>query len=246
MESILKIIIVILVLITANLLAEDYLDLNFFIEPQFEHNEINMVNLLIDSNENDSIPQINIFAGRLLQKPQSDSLMVHLLNTLQPQIVSPIDYLFRDKNLQIELLISNIESDSIVIVKHKIIVADSFRVGMFSIYTPDFVVKNNIEASFDFDIFQIAKQQSEILKKETDFVIMLSNVSKYIDKNIVKNIPVDAVVSFDYQKKRNEMLNHKTMFYSILSKKDKFGKLRLTFNKGKINQKWKSIEFDAK
>ena len=228
--------------------AEDYLDLNFFIEPKFEFKYTNFINFLIKNIRNDSIRQVNIFAGRILEKPQSDSLTVEFLNTIKPSLTSPVDYLFYEKNLNFKLLISNIESDSIPIIKNEIIRTDSMKVGIFAIYTPDFVVKNNIadHAKFDFDVFDIAKEQAEYLTKKTDYVIMLSNLSNYIDNDIVQDIPVDVVVSFDYQKKSNELFsNHQTMFYSILTNQGYYGKLRLIYKDGKIREKWQEIEFNA-
>lgn len=229
-----------------SLFAEDYLDINFFIEPRFEHDQINMVNFLVKNIRNDSIRQVNAFAGRLLEYPQSDSLTAMFINALEPEIISPVDYFFYDKSINHNLLISNIESDSIPIIKNKIIQCDSFKVGIFSLYTPDFVVKNKIadHVRLDTKVFEIAKKQAKFLEKKTDYVIMLSNLTKYIDNDIVKDIEVDAVVSFDYQKKRNELLsNRNTNFYSILTKNGNYGKLRLTYHNGKVRGKWKEIEF---
>ena len=237
-----------IILIAGTALAEDYLDLNFFIEPKFEHKEMNMVNFLMKNIQNDSIRQENIFAGKIFAPPQSDSLTVEFLNMIKPDLTSPVDYLFYEKNVDFKLLISNIESDSIPIIKNAVIKADSFKVGIFSIYTPDFVVKNKIadHTRFDFDVFDIARKQANLLAKHTDYVIMLSNMSKYIDNDIVKKLPVDAVVSFDYQKKNNELLsNHLTMFYSVLTNQGNYGKLRLTYRNGKIRENWREIEFDV-
>lgn len=237
-----------IILSTGIALAEDYLDLNFFIEPKFEHIEMNMVNFLVKNIQNDSIRQENIFAGKILAPPQSDSLTVYFLNKVQPFSVSPVDYLFFEKNVGFKLLISNIESDSIPIIKNMVIETDSFKVGIFSIYTPDFVVKNKIadHAIFDFNVFDIASQQANLLAKHTDYVIMLSNLSKYIDSDIIKKLPVDAVISFDYQKKNNGLLsNHLTMFYSVLTNQGNYGKLRLTYRNGKIRESWREIEFDV-
>ncbi len=235
-----------LALLVSYLCAEDYLDINFFIEPRFEHEQINMVNFLVKNIKNDSIRQVNAFAGRLLAEPQSDSLVVEFINALEPEIVSPVDYLFNNNAIESDLLISNIESDFIPIIKNKIIKCDSFKVGIFAIYTPDFTVKNKIasHAKLDTKIFEIAKKQTKYLSKKTDFVIMLSNVSKYIDNDIVKGLDVDAVVSFDYQKKKNELFSNRvTNFYSILTKYGNYGKLRLKYHKGKVRGSWEELEF---
>jgi len=240
------ILLIMLLLIAAGLIANDYLDINFFIEPRFEHEKINMINFLIKNIRNDSIRQVNAFAGRLLQEPQSDSLIAIFINALSPEIISPADYFFFDKSIECEMLMSNIESDSILIIKNRIIKCDSFKVGVFAIYTPDFTVKNDIatHAKLKTDIFRIAKEQATYLAKKTDFIIMLSNVGKYIDNDIVEDLHVNAIVSFDYQKKRNELFpNRKTNFYSILTKNGKYGKLRLEFYKDEIKGSWSEVEF---
>ena len=70
---------------------------------------------------------------------------------------------------------------------------------------------------------------------------MLSNVSKYIDNDIVNGLDVDAVVSFDYQKKRNELFSNRvTNFYSI------FHSLPLLVREESINcsdQKYQPSEY---
>lgn len=242
-----RIFVLLILLLLSSLCAEDYLDINFFIEPKFEHDKLNMVNFLTKNIRNDSIRQVNAFAGRILSEPQSDSLTVLFINSLKPEIISPVDFLFSHTNLDCELLISNIVSDSIPIIKNKIIKSDSFKVGLFSIYTPDFTVKNNIanHAKLNTEIFKIAKEQAKYLSSETDYVIMLSNVSKYIDNDIVKELSIDAVVSFDYQKKRNELLsNRSTYFYSILTNNGAYGKLRLRYKNGEILENWTTVKFD--
>jgi len=71
---------------------------------------------------------------------------------------------------------------------------------------------------------------------------MISNLSKYIDKEMVKELPVDIVLSSDYLKKTNGMLNDRTRFYSVVSEDGKFGKLRLTLSNGKVDFDWQEDE----
>ncbi|MCF7858661.1 MAG: hypothetical protein K9N07_04975 [Candidatus Cloacimonetes bacterium] len=239
-------VIFILFVLVRCLIAVEYLELNFFIEPQFEHEQMNMTNFLVKNIRNDSIRQVNVFAGRLLSTPQSDSLTAFFINTIKPDIVSPVDYYFFDRSLQVDLLISNIESDSIAIIKNQIIHCDSFKVGIFSLYSPDFSVRNVVSkhAKLKTDIFKIAKDQVQYLAGETDYIIMLSSLSKYIDNDIVNNLDVDAVVSFDYQQKSNEILsNLLTKFFSVITKNGNYGKLRLEFKNGRVREKWEEVEF---
>ena len=94
-----KIILLVFILfVFGSIFAEDYIDINFFIEPRFEHDQINMVNFLVKNIRNDSIRQVNAFAGRILAEPQSDSLITVFISALEPEIISPVDYYFFDKS----------------------------------------------------------------------------------------------------------------------------------------------------
>ena len=222
----------------------EIIDLNFFIEPRFEAAEIESLTTIIENSLCDSIKQNNFFAGRILKNAESDSLVLFALESLPCDFASPTDYFFFDTNSNVNILASNIFSDSISFLENAIVETDSFKVGIFSLYTPDFVVKNNINPNvfFEFNVFKIAEKQVNILKEKTDFIILLSNLTKFIDEDIVKNLPIDAVISFDYQSKRDEIFSNKrTHFYSILTKYGKFGKLRLKYEKGKIKKDWEEI-----
>lgn len=226
----------------------EYLDLNFFIEPKFEENNFNKSRFILENTITDSLVQINIFAGQILQKTKSDSSVISFLDSVNCQYASPTDYLFSEGNddLNFEIITSNIRKDTIPIIENVILQADSFSVGIFSLYSPDFVVKNKIdaEAEFIYDVFRVAKEQAKFLEKKTDFIVMMSNVTKYIDEDIVRELPIDAVVSFDYQKSKCELLSNKiTEFYSILSHRGKFGKLRFTFENGKLESEWIEKKF---
>ncbi len=221
----------------------EYLDLNFFIEPKFDDSNLDKEKFILENTFNDSIIQINIFAGKILKNAESDSSVIAFLDSINCQYACPTDYLFYEgsNTLNFKIISSNIKKDTIPIIENIILQTDSISIGIFSIYTPDFTVKNEINpnAEFDCDVFKIAKEQAKYLTKKTDLVIMMSNVTKYIDEDIVKKLPVDVVVSFDYQKKKNGLLsNNKTDYYSILSNRGKFGKLRLKYENGKITREW--------
>ena len=221
----------------------EYFDLNFFIEPKFNESNSDKENFILENTINDSIIQINIFAGKILKNAESDSSVISFLDSVNCQYACPTDYLFYkgSDTLNFKILASNIKKDTIPLIENIIMQTDSISVGIFSIYTPDFVVKNEINpiAEFDFDVFQVAKEQAKYLAKKTNLVIMMSNVTKYIDEDIVSKLRVDVVVSFDYQKKKNGLFsNNRTDYYSILSYRGKFGKLRLVYENGKLKNKW--------
>ncbi len=221
----------------------DYLDLNFFIEPKFDDSNLDKENFILENTINDSIIQINIFAGKILKNAESDSSVIAFLDSVNCQYACPTDYFFYEGSdtLNFQIIASNIKHKQIPIIENIILQTDSISVGIFSIYSPDFTVKNEInpDSEFDCDVFQIAKEQAKYLAKKSDLVIMMSNVTKYIDEDIVSKLPVDVVVSFDYQKKKNELFfNKRTDYFSILSHRGKFGKLRLVFEKGKLDYEW--------
>jgi len=243
------IVIIVLIMILGILTAEDYIDLNFFVEPHFEYDNLNMVNFLIKNIQADSIQQVNIFGGKILQKAATDSMIIDFLNSVEPELTSPTDYLFSNQIIDFNLLASNIQSDSIPIIKNQIFVTDSIRVGIFAIYTPDFTVKNDLpeHVKFNFEIPDVIEEQVIQLAKQTDVIVMFSDLSKFIDADLMKKYEIDAVVSFDYQKKRNERLaNHKTRWYSILTNKGNYGKLRIKYTGGDYSVSWQEVEFGVK
>jgi hypothetical protein len=71
---------------------------------------------------------------------------------------------------------------------------------------------------------------------------MFSNLGKYIDSDIVQNLPVDGVISFDYREQRDELFrNGRTYFYSVNG--NQIGQLTLVYKNGKISKKWREIDF---
>ncbi|MCF7794612.1 MAG: hypothetical protein K9N09_11715 [Candidatus Cloacimonetes bacterium] len=241
--------ILILLIIVISLASKEYLDLNFFIEPNFDPIDANMVNFLIKNIENDSIIQFNVFAGRTLEKAVPDSVTLDFLNFIKPDLVSPTDFHFHKFNADFNLLMSNVLCDSVPILDRYIIETDSMKIGIFSIYTPDWTVVNDLPeyVELDFNFFDLTKQIAKDLAPQTDFIILLSNLTKYVDKDLINTLPIDVVVSFDYKKTNNEKINRgKSFYYSILTKNGKYGKMRLTFSDNRVNHNWQEVDFRVK
>ncbi|MBN2460279.1 MAG: hypothetical protein JXB60_01630 [Candidatus Cloacimonetes bacterium] len=239
---------IILFFLISVLRGEEVLELNFFNYPEFDF--LDMRNIVSDIQKAvaDSVQQVNFFSGRILKNKVSDIYILTFLNTIPCNYACPTDYLFSitNRGLNFSLLAANINCEQIDILENTIIEADSMKIGVFSLYSPDFMVKKNIPETvrFNFDVFNVAYKNARKLAIKSDYVIMISSLSKFIDQDIVSNLPVDTVISFDYQKKDNGILpNERTHFFSILSKHRIYGKLRLIYRNGSITHHWSEHQF---
>ena len=239
-----KIVTLILLSIAVGLFAQSRLEINIFNEPQFKYEEINFVDFMFKNIKADSVSQVNILSGKVLSKPQNDSLTVSFLNRIKPDIACPTDYYYQNTDDNFNLLSSNVASDSIFFMDSVIVPADSFKVGFLAINSPDNFVKNGKpeHINLDYDMFDITREKSRQLAQKCDVVILLSNMGKFVDKSMIAGTEVDFVLSFDYQKKRNETFKSGQKFYSILSRKGKYGKLVLDYRHGKLSSDWQQIE----
>lgn len=233
-------------LIMTTLFAVPLVDLNFFIEPQFEQDFD--VELITQSTLNDTIPQINIAAGRIFSESVSDSLYLFKLDLMEIDYASPVGFKFGYDTLEFEteIISANVISDSLAYQRSIIIPLDGYTIGFTSIYTPDYAVKFPIDekSEFRFDIFDIASKQSQYLSHFADLVIMLSNVGLYIDRDLVQGLPVDVMLSFDYQTYNNRILNSgRTSYYSIRSDTGNFGKLRIFRKEDELHYEWSVHQF---
>lgn len=235
-----------LILTAATLFAAVLVDLNFFVEPQFETDFD--FEIIKHKAANDTIPQINIAAGRIFAQTTPDSLLLHNLELMGIDYASPVGFMFGyDPALFATQIISaNVVSDSATFQRSIVIPQDGYTVGITSIYTPDYAVKFPIDelAEFRFDIFDIAKKQTQYLSHFTDFVILLSNAGLYIDRDLVEGLPVDVMVSFDYQTYNQRILNSgRTNYFSIRSDSGEFGKLRIFQRENELRFEWSEHQF---
>ena len=237
-----------LVLFVNQLFSEDTLIINLINEPKFDFFEFNDFNERYVETDRDSITSIDILSGQILDEKKSDIYLLAFLNSISCDYACPTDYQFSRKNygMQFKILASNIDCDTLEIIDNAIVESDSIKVGIFALYTPDFAVKNDLPEGIDFnpDVFRTAYRQAKVLAISCDYVLMLSNLGKFIDHDIVNNIPVDVVVSFDYQKKENGYLaNKRTRFYSIVSGNKKFGRLEFRLRNGRSDFVWQEINY---
>jgi len=238
-----RVLTLLLLLLTLEIAAVDYLDINLFVDPEFKMEELNLVNFQLKNLVNDSIPQTTILAGDIISGTVSDSIVIEALNMFNPDLALPTGYHYTSQEINFPLMATNIISDSLKIISNKIIRSDSLSVGIFGIYSPDFSVKYKLDAKMNFQSFKLIQRYSKALAEEVDVVIMLSALGKYIDRDAVKDLPIDFVLSFDYKKGRTEKFHKKTNFYSIISTSGKYGKLRLKYENGEISHDWQQIQF---
>lgn len=230
----------IILLMSFSLVASDALEIFVFNHPKYDFYDYNAVNSWQDSITVDSLKQIHIFSGEILSDYIDDVFPLTFLQQVKCDLALPTDYLFHktSDNMHFKLLASNITSDSLLLFDHFITETDSMKIGFFSIYTPDLAVKNQFssKAEINYKVFQLTAQYAEALALKCDYVVMLSSLSKIIDVDIVKDLPIDLVISFDYQTKKSGLLaGGKTQYISVNTANNKVGKISLEYDKGNIS-----------
>ena len=242
---------IIFFLIITNLYSRDVININFFNEVRIDKNKIweesQRINKFILSQKG---MNINIFSGRIIKHPHSDSLLIFALNKMVCTLSTPTDFHFSNPVIRpdFKILAVNIKNKRLPIRKRYIIKNDSLKIAILAVYTPDTFIKNRLskDAVFDYDFIKRLKEEVNELKQpkyKISKIILLSNLSKPIDKEIAKKVPVDIILSFDYKKRSMKKLTKTTTFYSVLSKNRKVGKLKLIYEKGKIIYDWQILSY---
>ncbi len=246
-----KIIILLFFVISIKILAIDEIDINFFNEPKFDKNNIeetaNKINKFILKQKGNNI---NLFSGKIIKQNHSDSLLIFTLNKLICNIAAPVDFKFSNPKIRpnFKIISLNIKNKRLPIQEQYVIKSDSIKIAIIGVYTPDILVKNGIsdDAIFDYNFFKKVKNKVKELrnpKKKIDKIILLSNLSKPIDKKLALFAKPDIVLSFDYKKRSSGYLTKDTKFYSVLSSQGKVGKLKIIYHKGKIKYLWEIIKY---
>ncbi len=94
---------------------------------------------------------------------------------------------------------------------------DDATIRVFSLYSPDTIVKHPIYKPNRFD-YNLVKLVDEAFsgKDSTDFDILVTNLPKHVIKRLFPKPPCDLILSFDYVPTRNETLfDDATRFYSL-------------------------------
>ncbi|MDP8210516.1 MAG: hypothetical protein RAO94_12125 [Candidatus Stygibacter australis] len=245
-----KIILIAALMVMISGLSADEISLNFFIHPQFTIDNMEAVDKLQQATI-DSCMSINVYAGELFKPALADSLVLKYMSQLPGMLFSPNDFLHyhQEKFPSFGLLAANIESDSVTTLKKFVIKVDTLRIGIFSIYSPDWAVKNQLADGVDVraDVFAVAKEQVKKLRSSgCDQIIMLTSLSKYVVSYLVKEIDIDAVVNFDYMTTKNTMMGDKeqTGYYYINSESGKYGRLKIKSAGKAITTDWQELSWE--
>ncbi len=196
----------------------DSIDLN---QPEI-YDEIKLFeDTAIDSLKNQSL---KIFSGSITDngKSLSDSLQVEIISRMDADWVIPDDFKFTLENEKI--LASNIGEGN---TKKHIYEIDGKKIGIFSLYSPDYPVRNFLPDStqFGYNLDDILKDYILELSAETDYILLCTGIPKKIIKNLIKGLPIDFIYSTDYKKYTDETLNDHTYFMTV--KSDQIGVLKI-------------------
>jgi len=234
---------IILLLAVGNVWANS-MDLHFVIEPLFPFEaKAEISKTLLQKTGNDSIPSYLFMCGTIFNKTETDTKLIRFLNSLPVDYAAPVDYHFttNDEIDSFTFLTTNISSPHLLLKPYELILNDSLKIGIITINSPDQFVKNSIthNAQIKYDFFDKTKQISQELKSKTNFILLLSNLSKEIEEDLVHDTAIDVVISFDYQSGKNGMLsNKKTYWYSTKAHKNILGTLQIRYKNGAVRHKW--------
>ena len=234
--------------ILLNLNALDIVNLNFFIEPEYNlENQLKIASQVFASTYQDSIDFYNFFCGKILRTQHSDETLVNFLNAIDCDYAVPIDYQFSpaDESHHFSIISSHIATSNPNIIPYEIIETDSMKIGIIAIYSPDTFVSRDLhdEAIYEYNFLEKMKAISNHLEEECDYIVLLSNFSKNIDTDLVNGLAIDSIISFDYQSKKNERYG-KPKWFSSKANKGLLGTLTLSYSQGKINSNWKATKIN--
>lgn len=232
-----------MVVLCATLGALEGIDLHFAVDPQVDPADSLVYSTIRSWTQTDTLPSFRFVCGDVAKYPVSDSLLLVMLDSLDADYAVPTDYFFTDQpqDAGFELLMSNVDADSVTVMEKAIISGDSLRIGVFAILTPDLEVLNELDPSVDVraDVFATTARVATALDAVCDYVILLSGMGKYVDSHMVEGLPIDRVISIDYQATRDTKFNDgKTQFTSVLLSKRLVGRLRLIWENGELRDEW--------
>ncbi len=97
---------------------------------------------------------------------------------------------------------------------------DSLTIRIFSLYSPDTIVKHPIAQPerFDYDVIRLT-DEAFAEKDSTDYDILVTNLPKHVITELFEQAPADVILNFDYVPTRTESLfGGKCLFISLASK----------------------------
>lgn len=217
------------------------LELRFVIHPRLDPVQVATDSMQTPA-ENDSIRVVRIYGGKICKGKVSSKVVLETLQRVHPDCAMPTDYFFDSAAGTPRIIASNIKPpDSLAFVKPWHIVAvDSLRVGIFSLYTPDYGVKRDLGKGirFDYDVRQAARKVITELENRCDVLILLTDIPKYAAEGLALELKdrIDWIVSTDYQSTQDTSWGS-TRWRSI--KNGYTGVLRLDANR---NPHWSEVK----
>jgi hypothetical protein len=240
-----KILVLALFLSLNMIVHTDEISINFFIHPQFEVDAMDVLAGQLQEVTIDSVMSINVYAGEIFRPALADSAILDNLGRLPGMLFSPNDFLhhYQERFPSFGLLAANIESDSVTTLKKFVIKVDTLKVGIFSIYTPDWFVKQNYAEGVEIkaDVFAVAKQQVSKLKASgCQYIVMVTSLSKYVVNSMAMEIGVDSIINFDYARTKNTLMGKDKQigYYFLNSEKGDFGRLAIRSADDGIKTEW--------
>ncbi len=192
--------------------------------------------------ESDSLDQI-LFAGKIVKPsflPDSmfarDSLIVATA-TQYGALLYPVGYSFSPELPAYSTSMvrcGNVSAYDNVDIFH----VGNTKIRLFSLYTPDTIVKHKIvePSRFQYDLPGLA-EKAFAEKDSACFDILVTNLPKHVIKKLFDSPPADAIICFDYVPTKNEKLfDNRTAFYSLAGNPK--GILTVFAESGEIRLEW--------
>ncbi len=249
----------IVVLLAINLNAQNNINLNFFVNPDFAYNSIaddslcKNLDSLVTKTLKDTLDSANynFVLGKFFRSiPDSlnrDSVFVNKVNNLDfIDYITPTDFHYTSRFASGKLFASNLMDTTKTNYPKQIVTieADSFRVDVISLYSPDFTITANLDSTIAFAYSQkiILKKLFSNISKDSDMIIVLTSYPKFICKRIFpKDRRIRYIINFDSKKYRDFKFRKRVLFKSVRFRKS-IGQIHLSYKNKRLYSDWHLIK----
>ncbi len=189
----------------------------------------------------------NFLLGQIMEEDTSDSLKIKILELLPFDYLFPTDYTFNFIPDESDFIIPaiNLTTSNNIISKVISIKSDSISIILLGLFSPDLFVKKQFSTALNFfyNFYDEVIEYSKFYAKKNDFIVVVSNLSQYVNSQLSKEATIDLIISFDYIKNRNEKFENGTQFYNIRNRHLWMSKIRFSKKNGKKNHSWTPFPF---